>query len=147
MNVKKTYKCFVDKAQNLESIPLLAIRLVLAVGFYGPAKMKIGNIDNIAKWFEGLGYPLPTLNAYLAAGTETLGVILLFLGLGTRLISIPLMIVMLVAIFTVHFVNGFEAGSNGYEIPLYYLIMLFTLFVFGGGKFSLDHLIKNKKVY
>ncbi|MEN8187867.1 MAG: DoxX family protein [Bacteroidota bacterium] len=144
MDFKKKYNGLIDKLKNLKSFPLLAIRLVLAIGFFGPAKMKIGNIDNIAQWFESMGYPLPTLNAYLAAGTESLGVILLFLGLGTRLISIPLMIVMLVAIFTVHLANGFAAGSNGFEIPLYYFIMLFTLLVFGGGKFSIDHLIKNK---
>jgi putative oxidoreductase len=85
---------------------------------------------------------MPAFNAYMAAGTESLGVLLLFLGLGTRIITIPLMVVMLVAIFTVHLANGFEAGSNGYEIPLYYLIMLFTLLVFGPGKISLDHLSK-----
>lgn len=53
---------------------------------------------------------------------------------------------MLVAIKIVHWANGFEAGENGFEIPLYYLIMLFTLFVFGPGRLSLDHLIKKKFV-
>ena len=33
-----------------------------------------------------------------------------------------LMIVMLVAIFTVHIGNGFAAGDNGFEIPFYYLL-------------------------
>ena len=132
----------VKKIENLKSLPLLLMRLVLAAGFYGPAMMKIKNIDNIIEWFKGMNYPLPALNAYLAAGTETLGFILLFLGLGTRIITIPLMVVMLVAIFTVHLANGFEAGSNGYEIPLYYLIMLFTLFVYGPGKISVDHILK-----
>ena len=64
------------------------------------------------------------------------------IGIGVRFISIPLMVIMLVAITTVHFGNGFEAGDNGFEIPLYYLLMLFTLFVYGGGKLSLDGFIK-----
>ena len=144
MGYKEKYKCILHKIKSLESLPLLAIRLVLVVGFFGPARTKIGNIENIAQWFDSMGYPFPTLNAYLATGTESLGVILLFLGLGTRIISIPLMIVMLVAIFTVHLKNGFQAGSNGFEIPLYYFIMLFTLLVFGSGKISFDHLLKNK---
>lgn len=125
-------------------IPLLLIRFILAYGFYGPAVLKWKDINSIAQWFGTIGIPAPYLNAYLAAGTEAIGVLLLALGLGTRLIAIPLSITMLVAIKTVHFANGFEAGQNGFEIPLYYIIMLLTLFVFGPGKISLDQIIKSK---
>jgi len=51
------------------------------------------------------------------------------------------MTAVLVAVFTVHLGNGFEAGNNGFEIPLYYLTMLFTLLIFGGGKISIDFFI------
>jgi putative oxidoreductase len=73
------------------------------------------------------------------------GVFLLILGLGTRFISIPLMVTMLVAIKTVHWQNGFPAGDNGWEIPFYYLLMLFVLLAFGSGKISVDFLIKRLK--
>ncbi len=126
----------------LQDVALLGLRWVLAYGFYGTAKMKWANIDGVAQWFASMNYPLPKVSAYLAASTEALGVALLFLGLATRLISIPLMIVMVVAIATVHWNNGFAAGNNGFEIPLYYLLMLLTLFAFGGGKFSLDKMLK-----
>ena len=131
-----------EKTEMAKDLPLLFMRLVLAYGFWGPATMKWNNMDGIIEWFEGMGMPFPTLNAYLAASTEMAGVFLLLFGLFTRLISIPLMVVMLVAVFTVHFTNGFEAGNNGFEIPLYYLIMLFTLTVYGAGRFSLDGIIK-----
>lgn len=144
MNLKERYTCVIDGLSNLKSVPLLFLRLVLAYGFLNPAKMKVSNIDGIISWFESINIPLPALNAYLATGTEVLGVILLTLGLGTRFISIPLIITMIVAILTVHLGNGFEAGSNGFEIPLYYIIMLFTLLVYGSGKFSLDHLLNKK---
>ncbi len=137
-DINKVLSGFTEKIKDL---PLLAIRLVLAYGFFGPAMMKWNNIQAIGDWFASLNYPFPYLNAYMAGITEVLGVVLLTLGLGTRWISMPLMIVMLVAIFTVHIGNGFEAGNNGFEIPLYYLIMLFTLFVYGPGKVSIDHLI------
>jgi len=127
-----------------KDIPLFLMRIVLAYGFWGPATMKWNNMDGIIEWFTGMGMPFPTLNAYMAASTEMAGVFLLASGLFTRLISIPLMVVMLVAIFTVHFANGFEAGNNGYEIPLYYLLMLLTLFIYGAGRFSLDSLISKK---
>lgn len=137
-------KCY-DKFSKLKDFPLLFIRLILAYGFFKPAMMKIKDIGAIAQWFESIHIPLPTLNAYLATGTEILGVILLTLGLFSRFISIPLIVTMIVAIVTVHWENGFEAGENGFEIPLYYIIMLFTLIVYGSGRISLDHLfLKNK---
>jgi len=133
-----------DKLNFLKDIPLLLMRLVLAYGFYGPGMMKWKNMDGIINWFGEMGLPFPALNAYMAATTEVGGALLLLLGFGTRIVSIPLMIVMLVAIFSVHLPNGFEAGNNGFEIPVYYLIMLFTLFVYGGGKISLYGLIKGR---
>ena len=139
-------KCenMVNKLQALKDLPLLFMRLALAYGFYKPAMMKWKDIDGIAAWFDGMGMPFPTLNAYMATLTETLGFVLLFLGFATRLISIPLIIVMIVAIVTVHGFEHFDAGENGFEIPLYYIIMLFTLFVYGPGKFSLQQLFKKK---
>jgi len=147
MNCKLIVAC--DKIETItnsfKDIPLLIIRLTLAYGFFTPAINKWKNIDGIASWFESMNYPLPILNAYLAAGTELLGVILLVLGFASRLISIPLMIVMLVAIFTVHFANGWEASNNGFEIPFYYLVMLLVIIIYGPGKFSLERIFTNNK--
>ena len=131
--------------EKLQSVSLLFLRLTLAYGFYGPASMKWSDISSVAEWFGSMGYPLPTLQAYLAASTEGLGVLLLTLGLATRLISIPLIIVMIVAIVTVHLPNGFSSGDNGFEIPLYYMLMLFVLVTHGAGKFSIDNLLAKKK--
>jgi len=132
-------------AQKLQSVALLLVRLVLAYGFYEPAKMKWSDIGSVAEWFGSMGLPLPTLQAYLAASTEAGGVVLLTLGLFTRLISIPLMVVMVVAITLVHLPNGFNSGNNGFEIPLYYFIMLFVLLTHGAGKYSLDRLLFKTK--
>ncbi|KYJ85623.1 DoxX family protein [Sulfurovum riftiae] len=124
-----------------QSLSLLLARLAVAYGFYEPAMQKWSDIGAIATWFGTMGIPFPTLNAYMAATTELLGVILLTLGLFTRLISIPLIIVMIVAITTVHLAHGFSAGDNGFEIPLYYMLFLSIFASFGAGKFSLDHLL------
>jgi putative oxidoreductase len=137
----KLYISAVTLIKKLKDLPLLFMRLVLAYGFYSTASMKWQNISGVAEWFGSLGIPVPTFNAYLTASTEAAGVILLTLGLATRLISIPLMITMIVAIVTVHLPNGFEAGNNGLEIPLYYLLMLFVLFIYGAGKISIDNFI------
>jgi putative oxidoreductase len=144
MKAIQLYQKATDWLSNLSDLPPLFFRLVLAYGFYGPAMMKWNNISNVAEWFGSMGIPMPTLNAYLAASTEMAGVVLLTLGLGTRLISIPLIFTMFVAIVTVHLGNGFEAGDNGFEIPLYYILMLLALFINGAGKISLDNIISKK---
>jgi len=132
--------------QSFQSISLLLARLVVAYGFYEPAVNKWKDIDGIASWFASMGIPFPTLNAYMSASTEALGVILLTLGLFTRLISVPLMIVMVVAITTVHLAHGFSAGDNGFEIPLYYMLFLFIFASHGAGKFSVDYFMFERRV-
>ena len=166
--LSKICKLIEPATSQLQSISLLGLRLMLAYSFYEPAMMKLKDIASIAIWFESMGIPFATLNAYMATGTEVAGVVLLTLGLFTRLISIPLIGVMIVAIITVHGVNGFamiQAGSevvnpwvngsevegtlvvlqNGYEMPLYYILMLLMLVAHGGGKLSLDNLLFRKK--
>ena len=139
--VQLVYSSAKDLLDKGQSLALLLARVAVAYGFYEPAMQKWSDIGAIATWFESMGIPLPTLNAYMAATTEIVGVVLLTLGLFTRLISIPLMVVMVVAIVTVHLPNGFSAGENGFEIPLYYMLFLGIFASFGAGKFSLDHLL------
>jgi len=138
------YKRFVTILNKAQDIPLLFLRLILAYGFWEPAKTKWADINSVAEWFDGMGIVAPKLSAYMAASTEMAGVFLLILGFGTRLICIPLIIVMLVAIKTVHWENGFAASDNGYEIALYYMLMLITLMCFGAGKLSVDYFIRKK---
>lgn len=140
----KLTRLFTPFFEKLQDLSLLFLRLVLAYGFYGPAMHKWDDISAVAEWFGTMGIPLPTLNAYMAASTELAGVVLLTLGLFTRLISIPLMVVMVVAITTVHLGNGFSSGDNGFEIPLYYMLMLFVLVAYGSGKFSVDQFLDKK---
>ncbi len=129
---------------NFQSIFLLLARLTIAYGFFEPALNKWNSISDTAAWFESLGIPFPLLNVYMSASVETLGVVLLALGLFTRLISLPLIVTMIVAIVTVHFTNGFGSADNGFEIPLYYLLFLGIFASFGAGKISLDNFFKNK---
>ncbi len=144
MRLKQIYGIFSKSADYTQSLALLFARLAVAYGFYEPAMMKYKDIESVAGWFGSMGIPLPLLNAYMAATTEALGVVLLTLGFLTRLISVPLIVVMLVAIFTVHFSNGFSAGDNGFEIPLYYMLFLFLFFSHGAGKFSIDAILFDK---
>lgn len=95
----------------------LALRLYLAPIFWMAGTKKLADMDSTAAWFGnpdwGLGLPFPEFLAWTATMTETAGAVLLVFGLAVRWISIPLMITMLVAIFTVHWGNGWLAIAEG----------------------------------
>lgn len=143
--MKNLYLKFTSVSNFFKAPSLLFARLIIAYGFYEPAMNKWSGIENVANWFGTMGIPFPLLNAYMAATTEIVGVVLLTLGLFTRAISMPLIVIMIVAILTVHLPNGFSAGDNGYEIPVYYMLFLFIFFANGAGKFSFDRLIFGEK--
>ena len=120
---------------------ILVSRLVIAYGFTKPALMKLDDMTATAQWFASISIPFPTFTAYLVSGIETIGIILLILGLFTRPVSILLSFVMIGAIIFVHESHGFSVADNGIEIPLYYMLFLFIFSSFGGGKYSLDKLL------
>ena len=168
MLLKKLYSEFSRLSEYTHSIGVLFLRLILAYTFFKPAMLKWSDMSSVVSWFDYMGIPFPTLNAYMAASTEILGVVLLTLGSFTRAITIPLIVIMFVAIVTVHGTNGFAfldesvqftnayvngnlvEGTviklqNGYELVLYYIFMLLILLGHGAGKFSLDRLIFGEK--
>ena len=99
-----------------------------------------------SEWFASLSIPFPVFTAYLVTGLETIGIVLLILGLFTRFTSILLSFVMMGAIFYVHGSHGFSVADNGVEIPLYYMLFLFIFASFGPGKYALDSaLLKDGK--
>ncbi len=82
----------------------------------------------------------PTASLALAAFAEFFCSILVGIGLWTRLATIPLMITMSVAAFISHGADPF--GRK--ELALLYLLIFFFLFISGGGKYSVDNLIRRK---
>ncbi len=138
-------KDFMGEVTVLLSYPknliLLMLRLIIAYGFSMPALLKVNYLEETATWFENISIPFPTLATYLVSGIESVGIVLLVVGLFTRYISILLSCVMLGAIFFVHLPNGFSAANGGFEIPLYYLLFLILFASYGAGKYSLDRLL------
>jgi len=116
MPLVKLYQKFVGLLQYVEGLAPLALRLYLAPVLMQAGYNKLSHFSDTAAWFGnpdwGLGLPMPEVMVGLAAGTEFFGGMLLILGLATRLISIPLMVTMLVAAFTVHWENGWLAIAD-----------------------------------
>lgn len=129
-----------DVLSKLSDLPQLFFRLILAYGFYKPLTIKLAHFQETAQWFQQMDYPVPTLSLVALITAEIAGVCLLPLGFLTRIVSFCLMIAMGVAIATVHWSHGFAASNGGFEIPLYYSLMLFSLFIQGPGRISLDAL-------
>jgi len=129
----------------------LPLRLIVGYGFaeHGFAKLLRG--DNFAGLLHAMGLPMPHLLAWLTILTEIVGGILVLAGALVPLVSIPMAIVLLVAIFTVHLPYGFSSiklqeitpagaqfGPPGYETDLLYLACLVTLVVGGSGPLAVD---------
>jgi putative oxidoreductase len=79
----------------------------------------------------------PTLSLILVIFSEFVCSILIGIGLGTRLASIPLMFTMFVAAFITHGADPF--GKK--EMALLYLLFYLALFVIGSRKYSIDYLL------
>ena len=122
----KLYVSTLNKLPLFNGIPALMIRVYLAPIFIIAGYNKLGLPDpditglvsllanpSIVEWFGnsdwGLGLPFPALLANLAAWSEFLGGWLLLFGVLTRLVSIPLMFTMVIAMTTVHADNGWFA--------------------------------------
>ena len=102
---------------------------------------KLHSIPDVTSFFTDLHIPAPGFHARLVAGTEFFGGLLVLVGLGTRLVSLPLAFTMVIAILTAKRPNidglttlvGFEEWS--------YLVMFLWIALAGAGPLSLDALI------
>lgn len=131
-----------------EWIGLLAIRLLLAweFGWAGIGKLNGTNwFDNVVDQFP---FPFnvvpPELSWFVATWTEIIGAIALVLGFFTRFWAAGLIILDAVAWFSVHADNGYNVCSNGYKLPLLFMVMLLPLLFLGPGKLSLDYLFSGR---
>ena len=68
------------------------------------------------------------------------GALLILIGLGTRIVSLPLMFIMLVAAFIVHGADSFSKK----EFALLYFAIYLALFFLGSGKYSVDQMIAKR---
>jgi len=102
--------------RKIDAIAPLAIRLYLFLPFWMAGTTKLAHFEDTVSWFGnadwGLGLPAPMLLAFLATWTEILGAVFLLFGFATRYVVIPLMVTMIIAIFTVHWPNGWGAIAD-----------------------------------
>src|SRR5215469_14656904 len=130
----------------------LPLRAIVGIGFlqHGYSKLSKGP-DVFASILCSLHVPLPHLSAYLTIGVELLGGTALFLGAFVPWASIPAIVVLLTAMFTVHLPYGFSSiklntvadgraqfGPPGYECDFLYIAGILALVVLGPSPWSFD---------
>src|SRR5262249_43577864 len=98
--VMHIYSFFVKSASSLQSPLLLVIRLYWGWQFFQSGLGKLRSIDKVVDFFTSLGIPFPSFSAHLVGTLECVGGILLFIGLGSRIIALPLTFNMLMAYIT-----------------------------------------------
>lgn len=129
----------------------LPVRLIVGFGFmaHGFAKLSKGP-DAFAAILSAMNVPMPHLMAWLTIGTELLGGLAFLLGAYVAIASVPMTIVLLVAIFTVHLPYGFSSikligfhggqaqfGPPGYECDLLYIACMVAVVLSGPGPLAL----------
>lgn len=137
----------------------LPLRLITGYGFmaHGWAKLARGP-DSFTGILHALGMPAPALLAWTTIFVELAGGAAVLAGWFIPLASMPMIVVLLVAIVTVHLPNGFSSiklqavtatgahfGQPGYETDLLYIACLIALTIGGSGPLALDNLFERRR--
>lgn len=142
---EKYYRLLIRAGSGLQSPFLLAVRLYWGWQFAQTGWGKLSDIHKVIGFFTALGIPAPALNAWFVSGLEFGGGLLLILGLGSRLIALPLVIDMIVAYITADREALFSILSSPDKFmaaaPFTFLVASSIVLIFGPGKASLDALL------
>ncbi len=133
----------------------MILRVLLGVVFFPHGMQKL------LGWFGGYGFDgtmgfftgtlgIPVVFAFLAIIAQGLGSLGLITGFLTRLSAFGIAVNMAVAVYMLHFQNGFfmnwsgKQAGEGYEYHLLVIAIAIALMIKGGGKWSIDRVVADK---
>src|ERR1700680_1799004 len=135
--IAKYVRWFVPSTSVLQSLLLLVIRRYWGWEFFLTGKGKLMDLQKPTEFFQSLGIPFPHAQAILAGATECFGGLLLVAGLCSRLISIPLTILLTVAYLTADLDRVKMIFSDPDKFlsadEFLFLFVVVVVFVFGPG--------------
>jgi len=140
--------------QTKDDAALLILRLMLGIVFFPHGMQKLFG------WFGGYGFSgtfdmfttkmeIPAVFAFLAIMAEGLGSLGLISGLMTRIAAFGIAVNMAVAVYMLHWQNGFfmnwfgNQKGEGYEYHLLAIAIAVVLMIKGGGKWSVDKALED----
>jgi putative oxidoreductase len=133
----------------------MILRVVLGVVYFPHGMQKL------LGWFGGPGFGgamhmfttnlgIPAVFAFLAIMAEGLGSLGLITGLLTRVAAFGIAVDMIVAVYMLHWQNGFfmnwfgNQKGEGFEFHILVVVIALALMIRGGGKWSIDKAIAEK---
>jgi putative oxidoreductase len=122
-------------------VALLFVRISIAVLMltHGLPKLAMFFSDEPVA-FPGVFGMSASLSLGLTVFAEVICSILIFVGLGTRIATIPLVFTMAVAVFYIHANDPFLNK----EMAVLYMVGFLFILIAGGGKYSLDNFVAKK---
>jgi putative oxidoreductase len=142
---RRWYRIEIRILDRVRDVLFLVLRLYFGYKLILSGKGKLANPDETAAYFRDLHIPLPELNAFAAGATELFGGLFLALGLLSRLSTIPVIGVMLVAYMTAHEDQWAAFWTNTAIFfkapPFAYLFTAAMVLVCGPGRLSLDYVL------
>jgi putative oxidoreductase len=127
------------------NVAFLLVRLILGLGLAAHGSQKLfgwfggDGIAGTGGFFEAIGFRPGRLFALMAGLGETAGGLLTALGLGGALGPALIIVVMLVAIGSVHYNKGFFTAGGGWELPSLNVAAALAVAFAGNGTYSLDN--------
>jgi putative oxidoreductase len=131
----------------------LPLRLFVGGGFMVHGFLKLGRgVGVFAAALDGLHIPAPDFMAWCTVAIEVIAGAAVFIGAFVSWMSVPMVIVLLVAIIKVHWQFGFSSikflgvtaeglqfGKPGVECDLLYVAAIAAMSISGPDPWSLDH--------
>ena len=159
MKILRDYSGILSSRPQIARWAPIPLRLIVGCGFmeHGFAKLSKGP-DAFAAILQAMGVPNPHLMAWFTILTELIGGLAVLLGAFVAIVSVPMVVVLLVAVVKVHLPYGFASikliavtatgpvfGPPGYEVNLLYVACLAALVMGGSGPFAVDRLIGKRE--
>ena len=147
-SLKRNFSCRKGNTKmTILDLALVVIRVFLGITFVLHGGQKLfgwyggAGIKGTRSMMQNLGVAHPGLLGWMASLSEFAGGLFVLFGLLTPLAAALIISTMLVAIYTVHWQNGFFNGNRGYEFNLSLIALAATLILTGAGLVSVDHLL------
>lgn len=138
MNTQTVGACRIGQKWHNEAYLVLRVVTGLIFFYHGYMKVSVMGMENVVGFFATIGIPFASLLAYIVAYGELIGGVALILGLCTHWVAKLNVLIMLGAIYFVHFTNGFDNAQGGYEFQLILLAVNLFIITAGAGVYSLD---------